>query len=176
MRLEIDQIAIPPAAEKMIEADFEQVGRRGVARDVAAELGVRTVGAHHHCERIPAHDRRDAALELEVAGKLRLIGKRHRVPVRGIEHRRQRHAPQARVIEQPAQEKGGALAPLGLDEGVERLQPFARFDGVGVGRIHAPGRRGDDVGEVGHGGMVALDGWPRRPCLVGRNRQREARR
>ena len=33
----------------------------------------RAVSAHYHCERVPAHDRGDAALELEVSRELRLV-------------------------------------------------------------------------------------------------------
>ena len=57
----------------MVEADLEEVRGRGVARDVAAQLAARAIGAHHHRERVPAHQRREARLDLEVALVGRLL-------------------------------------------------------------------------------------------------------
>src|ERR1017187_10158464 len=82
VRLKIDQVAavgtLPilcgSRTEEMVEANLEQVRRRGVAGNVAAELGMRAVGTHHHRQRIPAHDRGQALLDIEIAGKLRLVG------------------------------------------------------------------------------------------------------
>jgi hypothetical protein len=71
VRLEQHQIAPMIAiarAEEMIEADLEQVGGAGVACDVTAKLAVGPVGAHDHCQRIPAHQRSQALLQREVAG------------------------------------------------------------------------------------------------------------
>ena len=162
VRLEIDQVAAVgslfltrrPGAEEMVEADLEQVRRRGVAGYVAAQLWMRAVGAHHHRQRIPAHDRRQALLDLEVAGKLRLVGKPDAVAVRRVEHRRQLHTALARMIEQPAQQISRALAAFGLDHGVERLQPFARLERIGIPGIDAPEGGGAEIGQVGHGGFL----------------------
>ena len=159
MRLEVHQVV---GAEEMVEADLEQIRRRGVARDVAAELGVRAVGAHHHGERVPAHDRREAAFQLEVAGKLRLVGERDRVLVRRVEDRRQRHAPHARMVQQLAQQEGGALAAFGAHQRVEGLQPLARLGRIGVRRIDAPESGGDEIGQIGHSGMV----FPSRKIVI----------
>ncbi len=161
MRLEIHQVI---GAEEMVEADFEQIRGRGIAGDVAAELRVRAVGAHHHGERVPAHDRREAALHFEVARELRLLGERHRILVRRVEHRRQRHAPRAGVVEKLAQQEGGALAAFGFHQDVEGLEPLPGLHRVGVRWIHAPEGGGDDVGEVGHPIMVIAGSrrWP--PC------------
>jgi hypothetical protein len=115
MRLEIHQVAVAAAAEEMVEAHFEKVRGGGVAGDVPAELGVRAVGAYHHRERVPAHDRRQALLELEVARELRLLREIDRVSVGRVQHRRQRHAARPRMIQKLAEKKGGALAPLGGD-------------------------------------------------------------
>ena len=52
---ETARIAILAGAEKMVEADFEQIGNRGIGRDMAAEFGVAAVGAYHHRQRIPAY-------------------------------------------------------------------------------------------------------------------------
>ena len=55
MRLEVHQVATLPGAEEVVEAHLEQVGRRCVARDVSAEIGVGLVGAHDHRQRVPPH-------------------------------------------------------------------------------------------------------------------------
>ena len=159
VRLEIDEIPagcadfLPgrPGAEEMVEADLEQVGCRGVAGYVAAQLGISAVGAHHHRQRIPAHDRGQALLELEIAGKLRLVREADAVAVRRVEYRWQLHAALARMIEQPAQQISRALAAFGLDHGVKRLQPFARLERIGIPGIDAPERGGAEIGQIGHG-------------------------
>ncbi len=85
MGLEEDQIPALRgigAAEEMLVANLEQVGRRGIARDVPAEFAMRLVGAHHHGERIPAQDGRQAPLHRQVAGIGWLRFHRHGVQVR----------------------------------------------------------------------------------------------
>jgi hypothetical protein len=73
MRLEVDDVAALAAAEEMVEADLEEIRRRGVARDMPAQLRAHAVRAHHHREGVPAHQRRDARLDLEVALVGRLL-------------------------------------------------------------------------------------------------------
>ena len=62
--------------EEVVEADLEQIGCRRIARDVPAELGraaaLDAVRAHHHRQRVPAHQRGEALLHREVARKGRL--------------------------------------------------------------------------------------------------------
>ena len=101
-------------AEKVVEPDFEEIGDRRVSRNMAAQLGVLAVGPHHHRERIPAHDGDDSVLDVEVSGILRLVRKRDGIAVGGVQHRRQRHAPGPRVIQELAQDEGRALAAFGL--------------------------------------------------------------
>ena len=49
-------LGVAAGAEEMVETDLEEIRRRCVARDVAAELGAGLVCAHDHRERVPAHD------------------------------------------------------------------------------------------------------------------------
>src|SRR5450756_1616965 len=176
VRLKIDQVAAVasaflarrPGAKEMVEADLEQIRRRGVARNVAAKLGIGAVGAHHHRQRIPAHDRGQALLDIEIAGKLRLVGEADAIAVRRVEHRRQLHAPLARVIEQPAQQISRALAAVGLDHCVERVEPFARLMRSGIPEIDAPESGGTEVGQVGHNDFL----WQVRPPVYRRRRDR----
>ncbi len=149
MRLEVDEVAVLAAAEEVVEAHLEEVRGRRVARDVAAQLAARAIGAHHHRERVPAHQGRDARLDVQVALVRRLLGEPDGVHVRRGEHLRQRHAARARVLQQAAQQEGGALGALGLDQRIERLDPLAGLERVGVGivgvadlagngRVHSP--------------------------------------
>jgi hypothetical protein len=52
-------------------------------------------------------------------------------------------------IEQLAQQVGRAFAAAGLDQRIEGVEPFAGFDGIGIGGHHAP-EGGGKFGKVGH--------------------------
>ena len=136
----------------MVEADLEEVRRGSVARDVPAELRVLAVGAHDHRERVPADDRGEPLLDLEIARELRLVLERDRVLVRGVEDRRQLDALRPRAVEQALEQERRAVGPLGLDERVERLEPLARLDRIEVGRRDSPERPRRDFVELGHRG------------------------
>jgi hypothetical protein len=127
----------------MVEADLEEVRGRRIARDVPAELGRLAVGAHHHRQRVPAHQRGDARLDLEVALVGRLLRERNGVDVRRGEHLRQRHAARARMLQQPPQQEGGTLRTLVRDERVEGLDPLARLERIGIGVVRVADGAGD---------------------------------
>ena len=133
MGLEIDEVALRAGAEEMVEADFEEIRGRGVARDVPAELAARAVGAHHHRERVPAHQRREPRLDVEVALVGRLLRQRDRVDVRSGKHLGQWYSTSARVLQEPAQQEGRALGAVGRDESIQRLDPLARLERIDVG-------------------------------------------
>ena len=71
------------AAEKVIEPDFVQGGRRGERGDVAADIGC-GVGLHNHRHRVPSNKTFDAPLQFTVARIGRLSGVRNRVDVWSI--------------------------------------------------------------------------------------------
>jgi hypothetical protein len=54
------------------------------------------------------------------------------------------------MVHQLAKQEGRALATFGLDKRIERVEPFARFLGIRVRRVHAPEGGADDIGEIGH--------------------------
>src|SRR5579864_4522353 len=83
VRLEIHEVV---AAKEMVEAHLEEIGGGGIARDMAAELGGCPVGAYHHGKRVPADDRRNAALDFEISRELRLLGEPDRILVRRVQH------------------------------------------------------------------------------------------
>ena len=144
VRLEVDEVAGLPRTEEMIEAHLEEVRRRGIARDVPAQLGVRPVRPDHHRQRVPADDRREPLLHFQVPRELRLVGQCDRVAVGRVQHWRHAHPLRPRAVQQLAQDEGGTLRPFRFDEGVERVQPLTGLGGVDVRRDHAPvaGERG----------------------------------
>ena len=140
MRLEEDEVAELPAcragAEEMVEADLEQVGGRRITGDVAAELGraagLDAVGAHHHRQRIPAHERGEALLHREIAGEGRLRLERDAVDV-GRRHRRQpAQAAPAGVREQGVEQEARTRLAVGGDQRVERFAPFGGLRRIDV--------------------------------------------
>ena len=132
----------------MIEADLEDLRGRRVAGDVAAELAVRLVGAHDHRERVPAHDRRDALLDREIAGIRPLLLERDRVAVRGVRRHVRDDAELLRLLLQLPQHEQRARQSAAADEAVERVPPL-----LGFARIDVRGRTVKIV--VGHGLLYA---------------------
>ena len=103
MTLEVDVVAWRATvfpAEEMIEADLVQRGGTGEGRQVAANpVGV-LVGLDHHHRCVPPDERPDAALDVLVAWKPRLVFARNRVDVRGTDRGREAHLAGARPVEQ----------------------------------------------------------------------------
>ncbi len=87
MGLEEHQIPGLAGAEKVVEPDLEQIRRRGVAGDVAAQFGGELVGPHHHRQRVPAHQRDQPLLGFERTGKWGLVGEGDGVAVGSAPHR-----------------------------------------------------------------------------------------
>src|SRR5260370_430757 len=54
-------------AEEMIEADLKDFGGGSVARDVPAKFAISPVGAHDHCQGVPADDRGNPSLHFDIA-------------------------------------------------------------------------------------------------------------
>ncbi len=106
---------------------------------MTAELGTHRVGAHDHRQRVPPHQRAQTRLDLEVARKRRLVRERDRIQIWRVQYLRQRYAPRSRVLQQLFQHKRGALGTNGVDQSVERVQPFARFQRIGIVLAQAPG-------------------------------------
>ena len=85
--LEVHQIATVVAiggAEKMIEADFKQISSRREAGDMATQLAVGTIGAHHHRQRVPAQIGAETLFNIQVARVRCLLLNRNRVRVRRV--------------------------------------------------------------------------------------------
>ena len=65
---EVAGVAVVGAAEKMIEAYIVQGGAGGKAGNMSAQALVVIIAAHHHGQRVPAHQRADAALHEDITG------------------------------------------------------------------------------------------------------------
>ena len=141
--LEVDEVARLPvgaAAEEVVEAELEDLGGRCVAGDVATELAVGLVGAHHHRQRIPAHQRREALLEHQVTGVGALALQRDRVAV-GREGLHVRHDPELLgLLLELLEQVHAALGAARLDCGAQRLEPLGGLGRIGVEGLTRAGR------------------------------------
>src|ERR1700722_1391691 len=52
--------------KEVIEPDFEDLGRRSITGNMAAQVPVGLVGPDHHRERIPVDNRRNALLQRHI--------------------------------------------------------------------------------------------------------------
>ena len=131
-------------AEEVVEADLEQIGRAGIAGDVAAQLAIGLVGAHHHGQGVPADQRTQPLLDRQITRKHRLILRGNGVERRRVQLGLPAQLPRARQPRQLIQHEAGALGALAGDQRLERLAPLLGFPRIGV---HRQGRaRGKHIG------------------------------
>jgi hypothetical protein len=116
----------------MVEAHLEEIGRRGIAGDMAAQFAMRLVGAHHHGQGIPAVDTGQARLQLQVAREGRFVGAGDGIQVGRIDAARQPQAQLIRMLQQAMQHIGGAFAAIGVQQRTQGVAPFGGFDGIAV--------------------------------------------
>ncbi len=155
VRLHVDQVAraiLGARAEEMVEADFEQVGGRRVAGDVAAQFAMRLVGAHHHGQGVPAVDAGDALFHGQIAGEGGLLVGGNGVEVRGAGLAVGAQAQRRGVAEQVVQHIARALGTFRLYQRLQRIAPFGGFGGVGIVLDSLPGAGGTGVA---HGLVVS---------------------
>ena len=117
----------------MIEADLENLGGGRVARDMSAEFAVSRVRAHDHRQRIPANDRRDAGLHLDVARKCPLLLQRNGVSVWSEGQYVGYDAELLGLAVKRGQNELRALGAPDANDGFERLEPFGSLRWVAVG-------------------------------------------
>ena len=118
--------------EEMVEAGLEEVGHAGVTGDMAAEFAVGLIRAHHHHQRVPAHDRRQPLLYRQIAGEGGLALDRYAVDIGRAQLGMPVQSLGAGQSHQFVEQKAGTLRPLGAEHRHERLAPLQRFLGVGV--------------------------------------------
>ncbi len=122
------------AAEEVVEAHLVERGGRRVGGDVAADAD-RLVGARHHDRRVPADVGADAALDVLVAREPRFALGRDGVDVVGAAQRRHADLALAGAFQQLEHQEAGALPAVGVDGGVERLEPLAGLFAVDIGQL-----------------------------------------
>jgi hypothetical protein len=139
--LEIDEIAdllgIGPtrSVPEVIEADLHERGQRLVGGDVAAQLRGDLVGANHHADGVPAHDRAQAALDPECflpTREGRLERARDGVDVRGVEAGDRAGPGVLGALDDPGEQVARAVGSVMGDDRVQGLEPLGRLYGVGV--------------------------------------------
>jgi hypothetical protein len=130
------------AMEEMVEAGLEQIGRAGIAGNVAAQFAIGLVGAHHHGQRVPAHDGGQPLFQGEIAREQRLRFGRHAVQIGRVEVGLPAQALLARQAREFLQHEARALRPLGGGQGQEGFAPFGSFLGIGVDIGQRGQRRG----------------------------------
>jgi len=129
---EIAAVLFGRPAPEMDEADVVERRRRGEAGDVAAEVGAALVGAQHHRQRVPAHVGADAVLDRVIARRGDLAVGRDGVDVFGVGAVGLVDAGKAAQLDQALDDVVGALGAFLLDDGLEGVEPLARFLGIGV--------------------------------------------
>ena len=129
---EIAAVLLAGRMPEMIEADVIERRAGRVARHVPAELGRFLVRDDYQRHRVPPRDRREARLDLEVGRPLRLRADRNRVHVRRRRAEWKIGARLPHAPDQPFQQEAGAIDALVGDDRVDRVEPLAGFDGVGV--------------------------------------------
>src|SRR5579859_722487 len=108
----------------MVEADFIERSRRSKSRNVAADIVLFAIRAHHHRQCVPANQRLDPPLQFLVAWEKRLQPQRNRIRVRRICRKRQINSIHRRVRAQPFQNLTRHIRTARLQHGVQRLKPL----------------------------------------------------
>ena len=136
--LEVDEVpeaavGLPP--EEVVEAHLVERGRAGVGGEMAADAFAAIVGPAHHGRGVPADVGADAALDVFVAGEPRLLVAGDGVHVRGRDRGGEVDLLGPGALEELHEQEAGPGASLGVDDGVERVDPFRGLLGVDVGKL-----------------------------------------
>src|SRR6476660_6455590 len=119
----------------MSEADVVEGRRRLEARNVAAEFGRFLVGPQDDGNRIPADDRPNTMFDVAVPVGAFLALRRDRIHVGGIQGGGLGNAGAPCLLGQPLEQVGRASTALMVENCAQRVDPFARLDGVKI--LHA---------------------------------------
>ncbi len=136
--LEVDEVAeaaVGLAAEEVVEADLVERGRAGVGGEVAADALGAVVGAAHHGRRVPADVGADAALDVFVAGEPGLLVLGDGVHVGGGDRGGEVDLLGPGALEELHEQEAGPGPSLGVDDGVEGVDPLRGLLGVDVGKL-----------------------------------------
>ena len=127
--------AVVFAAEKMVEANLVEAGAAGKRREVTTHALSEGVGAHDHHRCVPADVGAYPLFEVAVSGEPGLALARDGVHIRRAHGGREAHLAGLSVLEQLAQQVAGSGFAVHIDDGVEAVEPFLRFAGIGIGEL-----------------------------------------
>ncbi|MNJ37773.1 hypothetical protein D3C77_326050 [compost metagenome] len=133
--LEEDQVAavlVGRGLEEVVEADVIQGGTGGEARNVAAQVRVFQVGAHHHGQRVPTDQRANAAFHEQVARHACFVGDRDGVAVWRGDGVWQLGATTGGQLAHTGHQIVSAVFAFFVENRLQGVQPFLGFDGIKV--------------------------------------------
>ncbi len=123
---------------EMIEAGTKHVGQRGEGTDVPAQIStvhrVMAIGLDHHRHGVPAHVGAQAFLDFNIAWATLLLIGLYRVDVGRVGRKRHIDTALACMFQQLFKQEVGALWPLALNDGRERIHPLTGLLAVRVTR------------------------------------------
>lgn len=138
MRLKVNQIAGElriAGAEEMVEADFKQIGGRRITGNVTAEFAIGAIGAHHHCQRIPAHHAGQMLFDrlgIGAARKRRFLFMPDGVGIGRVARIAPVDTPLLGRGTEARQQKAGTIRPHLFHYALQRLQPLLGFFSVDI--------------------------------------------
>ena len=138
--LEVDLVpgaAAVLAAEEVVEPDLVEGGGAGVGGEMAADRLRLDVGPDHHHGGVPPDVGPDAALEVLVAGELRLLVGRDGVDIRRGHRGREADVGVAGPLQEAEEEVAGTGLAVDGHDVVERVEPLPRLGGVDVRELVA---------------------------------------
>ena len=133
---QITAVFLGRSLEEVVETDIVQSGAGGKGGDVTAQIRVLLVGTHDHGQRVPAHHRADAPLHEQVARHGRLVGDRNRVAIGRSDRVGQGSAAAAGQFAQARDQVMGAVLPLVVEYGLQRVEPFLGFKRIDIVLLH----------------------------------------
>ena len=133
--LEEDQVAavfIGRGLEEVVEANVIQGGTGGEAGDVAAQIRVFQVGTHYHGQRVPAHQRANAAFHEQVARHACFVGDGNGIAVWRGDGIWQLRTTTGCQLAHTGHQVVSAVFAFFVENRLQGVQPFLGFDGIEV--------------------------------------------
>ena len=137
--LDVEQVAAVVwrcGVPEMVEAGAEHRRHRRKGRDVSTQIaaigGVEPVRLDHQRHRVPAHVGTQALLDFQVTRAALFLVGRDGVDVGRVGRKRPVDAGLPGLVDQLLEQEVRALRSLIGDDGIQCLQPFAGFLGIGV--------------------------------------------
>ena len=119
--------------EEMVEAHFKQISSAGITRDVPTQFAIRFVGAHHHGQCVPSHQRTQAFFNRQVARESGLQMRRNGVDIGRHQRWLPRHLRHMRALHHLVQDETRALRSGRRHQRMKSVCPLCGFLGVCVG-------------------------------------------